>query len=150
MEELEHMCVHSCMYVCVHFAQLGVCDWSEVCLKSSSVALMYQYVKGSNGKGQEAMWRRTGLCVRETLHEQQLLGSLSALAEAGTPRSGPCSHALSVCLHVWEWMSECVFALKREMLKEALSSRVTLKCSWNKQRLKRLDAATFCVHVNEY
>lgn len=67
MEELEHMCVHSCMYVCVLFAQLGVCDWpSEVCLKSSSVALMYQYVKGSNGTGQEAMWRRDRIvCERD-------------------------------------------------------------------------------------
>lgn len=87
--------------------------------------------------------------MRETLHEQQLLGSLSAFAGAGTSRSGPCSHALSVCLHVWEWMSECVYALKRETLKETLSPRVALKCSCE-QRLRRLDAATFCVHVNEY
>lgn len=50
--------MHVCVCVCT-FARLGVCDWlSEVCLKRcSSVALMYQYVKRSNGKEQEAMWR---------------------------------------------------------------------------------------------
>lgn len=50
----------------------------------------------------------------ESLHEQQLLGSLSALASAENHRSSPYSHALTVCvcLYVCERMSECVFALR--------------------------------------
>lgn len=58
--------------------------------------------------------------MRATLDEQQLPGSLRALVRARNHRSSPCSHALTVrvCLHVCEWMSKYVYALKWEMVKE--------------------------------
>ena len=52
------------------------------------------------------------VCVtEESLHEQQLLGSLRALAGAGNHRSRPCSHALtvSVCECVWVCVPECLW-----------------------------------------
>lgn len=66
-------------------------------------------------EGKEEMRRWDCVCAsEESLHEQQLLGSLSALARAGNHRSSPCSRALTVCvcLYVCEWMSECVYALR--------------------------------------
>lgn len=131
-------CAVPFVHVCVStFACLGACMsffvWS---LKK------WKIKKWNQSKGEKKKRQRgdgIGLCVRETLDEQQLQGSLSALARAGNHRSSPCWHALTVrvWLYVCEWMSECVYALKREMVKEILFPHVSaapLKCSCEQKR----------------
>ena len=86
---------------------------------------------------------RVRVCVtEESLHEQQLLGSLRALAGAGNHRSRPCSHALtvSVCECVWVCVSVCawmfvrgwlgVYALRGKQWKRP-DPLVRLQLNWN-------------------